>query len=290
MHTIPILIIRVAASPLVNLFQKRLNNEGLSPSGIVMISYLFFALLSLPLFLYLRPFEFPREFWWSVLILGILDMLGNWFLVRSLSMIDLSVFGPLNAYKPVFALLIAVVLVGEVPAVAGWVGVLVIVAGSTLLGMTEGRGMHWKWRFFSISRGTAYRLLGILLTALAAVFSKKAIILSSPLITLMYWSVIGMPLAFIFWVRSRPPAHIAAILSRNKLNIAGLLIFFLLLQLSTLLVFQNMLVGYSLALFQLSAIISVFFGHRFFGERNAMRRLAAALVMVLGAVILLIFG
>ena len=54
-----------------------------------------------------------------------------------------------------------------------------------------------------------------------------------------------------------------------------------LMQLTTLITFGKLQVGYSLALFQLSALIGVYFGHRYFQERNIRRRLLGSLIMVI---------
>lgn len=283
-----ILIARILSSPLVNLFQKRITGAGFSPGFVVLISYSFFTILSAPLFIVLRPFHFPAEFWISILILGTVDLLGNLFLVRSLAIIDLSVFGPLNAYKPVFALAAGIFVVGERPGIAGITGVLIILAGSYLLSLP---GMRQKRSIPGIpivSRGAFYRLFAIFLTSMAAVYSKKAILLSSPLVTLMYWSVIGLPFAWAIWRSERKPNDDLGHVLHYARDIAALLVFFLILQISTLMVFKGMLVGYALALFQLSALVSVFFGYRFFGERHVVSRLIASAVMVAGALILIL--
>jgi drug/metabolite transporter (DMT)-like permease len=283
-----ILIARIFSSPLVNLYQKRITRAGFSPGFVVLVSYSFFTLLSVPLFIVLRPFHFPAEFWISILVLGTVDLLGNWFLVRSLALIDLSVFGPLNAYKPVFALAAGIFVVGERPGMTGIAGVLVILSGSYLLSLP---GLLNKGRIPGIpviSRGAFYRLFAIFLTSMAAVYSKKAILLSSPLITLMYWSVIGLPFAWAIWRSERKPNDRWSHALHHVRDIAALLVFFLILQISTLMVFKGMLVGYALALFQLSALVSVFFGYRFFGERHVVPRLLAAGVMVAGALILIL--
>ena len=58
------------------------------------------------------------------------------------------------------------------------------------------------------------------------------------------------------------------------------------MQAATLFTFDRMQVGYSLALFQLSSLISVFFGHRYFKEPHFGRRLAASGIMVAGAALI----
>jgi hypothetical protein len=47
-------------------------------------------------------------------------------------------------------------------------------------------------------------------------------------------------------------------------------------------------VGYSLALFQLSTIVSVLLGHRYFQEKDVGKRLVGAAVMTAGAIIIVI--
>ena len=63
-----------------------------------------------------------------------------------------------------------------------------------------------------------------------------------------------------------------------------------LMQLTTLLTFETLQVGYSLALFQLSTLVTVYLGHRYFQERNIRRRLLGSLVMVIGAMLIVTLG
>lgn len=55
----------------------------------------------------------------------------------------------------------------------------------------------------------------------------------------------------------------------------------------TIWLFARMPVGYALALFQLATLVQVILGARLFGEGNQQRRLIAALIMSLGATIIL---
>lgn len=290
MHALLIIGGRVLASPLVNVLQKKLTNNELSPEFIVMMSYLFFVLLSIPILIIEQPFSFSREFWIFIVLLGVFDIFGNMFLVKSLKTIDLSVFGPLNSFKPVFALVFSVFLLNEAPSLAGVMGVLIIVAGSYFLGYTPGRHNVVKSKI-RISRGLVFRLLAILLTSIAAVFSKKTILLSSPMITFAYWSIIGLPISLLIFIRSRSDIRGELILSAvHKWKFLALFGVFLLLQVFTLLTFKMIFVGYSLALFQLSGLVSVFFGLHFFNEKNVTYRLIGAAVMCVGALLIALFG
>ena len=61
------------------------------------------------------------------------------------------------------------------------------------------------------------------------------------------------------------------------------------MQLSTNYVFYHMQVSYGLALFQLSAVMSVFFGWKIFKEKNIFKKLFGTVIMILGAVILILY-
>jgi drug/metabolite transporter (DMT)-like permease len=63
-----------------------------------------------------------------------------------------------------------------------------------------------------------------------------------------------------------------------------------LMQFATVLTFGTLQVGYSLALFQLSALISVFLGYRYFHEEQMPTRVVGSLVMTAGAAVIVTFG
>jgi len=60
------------------------------------------------------------------------------------------------------------------------------------------------------------------------------------------------------------------------------------MQLTTNCVFDKVPVGYAFALFQLSAILSVFYGWWFFHETGINRKLAASTVMVAGSIMIIL--
>jgi drug/metabolite transporter (DMT)-like permease len=62
------------------------------------------------------------------------------------------------------------------------------------------------------------------------------------------------------------------------------------MQLATVFTFGTLQVGYSLALFQLSALISVCLGYFYFQEQQMRRRLIGALVMTVGAAVIVVAG
>jgi drug/metabolite transporter (DMT)-like permease len=62
------------------------------------------------------------------------------------------------------------------------------------------------------------------------------------------------------------------------------------MQLATLLTFRDLQVGYALALFQLSTLVSVLLGQRYFAERNIRERFIGSVVMAAGATLIVLLG
>lgn len=262
--------VRIVANPVSNVFQKRLTQRGADPFAIIAVTHALLTLVCLP-WAFTR--NWPAAFWINVGMSALLAVAGNVLLVFALRSTDLSVLGPINAYKAVVSLLFGAVMIGEVPSAAGLCGVLLIVAGSfAVVDRKEGTVFQ---------RGVQLRLAALLCSAVEAVFLKKALLAATPEAAFVWWSILGFPVA---WFAA------PAIDFRKTINewrtYTMLAATTGMMQLSTLLTFGQLQVGYSLALFQMSTLLSMFFGYRFFNERNIGRRLAGALIMIAGAVLI----
>src|SRR5216683_1366200 len=79
---------------------------------------------------------------------------------------DLSVLGPINAYKAVLSLLLAVVLIGELPTLFGLIGVALIVAGSYLvIDRVPGQARSSAFRQFTREPGVLLRFAALVCSA-----------------------------------------------------------------------------------------------------------------------------
>jgi len=283
---------RILANPFTNVFQKKLTNRHASALFVVLAAYLLLAVFSGMTLVFLPLPVLGQAFWTSMLLASAIDAVGNVFAVKSLSEIELSVFGPLNAYKPVVATVTAALLLQEFPTTLGLVGIFIVIAGSLLLNYDP----RFSWADVGMqrmlkSRGFWYRLTAIFLYSVSVVYLKESILHSSPFITLLFWSLLGgstiLVLVIVAISRHKLRKNFT-ILKAEKTNCLGLAFFFLLTQLFTLLVFEKKLLGYSLAVFQLSALLNILLGHRIFRETNMKYKLFGTLVMVLGVVLILV--
>ena len=104
----------------------------------------------------------------------------------------------------------------------------------------------------------------------------------------MLWSILGLPIAAlaIAALRRHEVRAQAALFGVQWRTYMALAATTGIMQLTTLFTFGRLQVGPSLALFQLSALVSVFLGYRYFQERHVGRRLLGAAVMVAGAALI----
>jgi drug/metabolite transporter (DMT)-like permease len=264
---------RLVFSSFANVFQKKLAHQGLHPFYIVMASYLVLSIICLPLLLALNPSELSSSFWINIFFAALLDMAGTLFLVMSLSKTDLSVFA----------------FIGEIPNLQGFIGVGIIVLGSYFLFPASGNINKSRLLHLVLEKGVQYRFLSILLFSIGTLPLKQAVVIGDALATTVFWCLIGFPLAIIahtVFLKDNFKGDFAQ--SKNNLPqflYLGILIF--LMQYMTMIVFSQLLIAYSLALFQLAMVLQVFLGYRIFNEKHIMRRLAASMVMIVGSLLVL---
>lgn len=284
-----IVVGRLLFSSFANVFQEKLTHQGLHPFFIVMASYWVLSIICIPLLWIVNLTDLNQTFWINIFFAALLDMAGTLFLVMSLSKTDLSIFGPLNAYKVVISMLLAMLFLGEIPSTQGFIGVTIIVIGSYFLFPSTAKLNTNRLVSVLADRGVQYRFLSIFLFSIGTLPLKNAVIAGDAIATTVFWCLIGFPLAII--------AHTVFIkdsftkdFEQSKHHVyqflyLGTLIF--LMQYMTMLVFSKLLIAYSLALFQLGMVLQVFLGYRIFNEQHILRRLAACLVMVGGSLLVL---
>lgn len=282
--------IRIVANPVSNVYQKLLTRGGANPLMVVCVTHALLSVACLPAVPWISLMH-GAEFWPNMAIGALLSVAGNALLVQAMKLSDLSVLGPINAYKSVVSLLPAVALLGEVPAPAALAGIALIVAGSYAFAdrteLSVG-GLTGLWR----DRGVQYRLAALVFNAVEAVFLKRALLTGSPLPTFVGWAVLGFvaSLPVVVLLLDRSELRRQASLVRNGLAYyLSLCVTTGLMQLCTIVVLGGLQVGYALALFQVSALISVLLGRRVFGERHFAKRLIGSAVMAVGAVLIVIY-
>ncbi len=280
--TLIALFLRVVSNPLANVYQKKIckNNSSLLCN---FYTYFILGLLCIPFALNVNWSVLPREFWIFALSAGFLCSVGNACLVKALQLGELSVLGPINSYKCVVGMIVAIFVINEIPTIWGIFGVILIIWGSWFVFETQKEG-------FSLAlfkrKDILLRFAALILMGIEAVFLKKVILLSSPVISFMLWCWAGALFAFLLIILFKKPIKFIQKEDIQKYVIVCSML--ATMQLTTNYVFKHMEVGYALALFQLSTLVNLWFGYKFFQETDMKKKLIGTLIMLVGSVIVIL--
>jgi drug/metabolite transporter (DMT)-like permease len=280
-------LLRIFSNPVGNVFQKQLTTKGINPLFVNFLTYFLLSLICLLLAVFIHWPVLPRQFWFYSILGGIAGASGNGFLVKSLQYGELSILGPINSYKSVVGIFCGIILLGEVPDFLGILGVALIIYGSYfVLDTTEERFSLALLKKSEIQ----YRLWAMILTAIEAVFVKKVILASSATIALISWCCFGAVFSYIllFVYRLDIKKEVKQIGKSYIGTFLILLVCIGTMQFTTNYVFKHMAVGYALSFFQLSAVVSVLFGYRFFKEKAICKKLIGSAIMIIGSIVILL--
>lgn len=281
--TINALLLRILFNPLANAFQKKLSVKY-SSILINFYTYLFMSLLCLVPALGVDWTVYELNFWVYVFFAGLFCSLGTICLIKALQIGELSVLGPINSYKCIVGLVAAFLLLGEIPSLISFLGLVLIVLGSWFIFDTVQEGFSLE--LFK-RKDIVLRFLALLFTGTEAALLKKIIIMSSFSISFILWAFSGLFFSLIILIISKRKMFVVK--KRDYLDIFFITISLTVMQLCTNYVFKNLEVGLSLALFQLSSLVTLFLGYKFFNEKSIIKKLCGTLIMLLGSTLILLF-
>jgi drug/metabolite transporter (DMT)-like permease len=130
----------------------------------------------------------------------------------------------------------------------------------------------------------------MILTAIEAVFIKKIILASSTTIAFISWCWFGalFSLLLLLVYRLNLKQELAQVQYPDLGRYALLITCIGTMQYTTNYTFDHMPVGYALSLFQLSVIVSVLLGHRYFKEKDIRKKLVGSVIMIAGSIIVIL--
>src|SRR5689334_20657254 len=97
---------RIIANPVSNVFQKRLAQRSAHPIFVIAVTHALLTLVCLPRLLSPPELGGGADFWANIMAATFLAVAGNALLIAALRTSDLSVLGPINAYKSVISLVL----------------------------------------------------------------------------------------------------------------------------------------------------------------------------------------
>lgn len=276
--------LRIMSNSLANVYQKQLTANQVGAFFINFVMYLGLAICCIPLVLKTNFSALPYTVWVNAILGGLCGAFGNSYLVKALENGELSVLGPINAYKSVVAMFVGIILLHEIPSIIGIFATFLIIWGSYFVFDTQNEGFSFA---LLKRKDIRYRIYALIFTAIEAVFVKNVILLTDINTSFFFWCFFGMIFTGLLALKS------GQIKVTPKFSIIRKLVLIIILmgtmQYSTNYVFSKINVSYGLALFQLSTIVSVFLGWHFFNEGQIKKKLLGSIIMVVGAVMLILW-
>jgi drug/metabolite transporter (DMT)-like permease len=241
------------------------------------------------------------------------SVLGTFAILLSFAALrntDISLAVPMISFTPLFLVITSFVLLGEVPSLMGIAGIIIIVTGSYVLNLSSSHTrLADPFRSVVKNRGMLYMLIVSFLYAVAINFDKMIVINSDPVfgsaITCLILGISFSVMSQCAMVRdlvvpvmtpvpessNGHPGVSTSVPLKNSIvqwTVIGILLSVSAVCINTAYTVQ--IVSYVIAIKRMSIIIIVLYGAFVFGEKDMVRRLFGALLMVAGAVMIVLFN
>ena len=140
------LFLRIISNPFANVFQKKIC-ENNSPLICNFNTYFILSICCIPFIFSVNWMNLSLSFWIYASLAGFLCSAGNACLVKALQIGELSVLGPINSYKSIIGMFVAIFVLGEIPSLFGLIGIILIIWGSRFIFETQAEGFSIKILF-----------------------------------------------------------------------------------------------------------------------------------------------
>ncbi len=231
--------------------------------------------------------EIGDEYVKALLIHGSLNTLAIILYMRAIKSSELSITVPMVSFTPLFLLITSPIIVGELPSLAGVMGVFLIVGGSYLLHLNLiSQGVWAPFKALFEKPGPRFMMLVAFIWSITANFDKIGVQNSSP----SFWSfslALFMSISmFPFALRSTP--DFVKVIRINLRHLVPIGIFQSCAMLFQMLALQTALVAYVVSIKRTSTALSVLWGRLFLNEANLRAKLLGVGIMLLGVVLVLL--
>lgn len=237
-----------------------------------------------------------------------INIVATFLLYRALSTTELSLCVPILAFTPVFLILTSSVMLGEVPSPAGTAGIVLVAAGAFLLtlqpGYCQSGSLQTPFLTLRHDPGVRSMLLVAFLYSISVNYDKEVVRNSSPLfgsaVTLFLLAIVFLALTLQRGTGRIPgrdePAGQGGELSHRTFHhspvfiygVAGIIL--AVEGISINYAYTLAIVPYVITIKRLSLFFSVLLGGLILHEQQIQGRMAGALIMILGAVMIGLWG
>jgi drug/metabolite transporter (DMT)-like permease len=223
-------------------------------------------------------------YWPPALASMTMNALANVLFMRSVALSPLSRTVPFLSLTPVFSALAAIPLLGEVPGVMHWAGILLVVVGALVL--NSDLSESW-WKSVSHEKGAPYMIAVAVLWAVSTALDKRALPHASPAAH-AFLLCLGSAAILVSWLLTKGDrGELRKVLQAPNGLLAAMVGFAVTALAFQMIALQWLWVAVIETLKRAFGVLgSVFLGRIFFVEPITPWKLVAAVLMVAGTTLL----
>ncbi|MBI2659090.1 DMT family transporter [Candidatus Woesearchaeota archaeon] len=261
--------------------------KPVNSSIVVWVQYAF----ALPFLLILLHFNYPEKInadvYWNAALNGILLIITTYMLIKALQTSKLSVSLPMLSLTPLFLVMLSYFMLREIPSKAGFIGILLIVAGAYTTNLKSEHRLLEPFRSLFKIKGSFYVIIVAFVWSITSNLFKIGIIDSNAIFfTVLVYSFISLMMIPILLIN--PNKKLAEIGQNIKpLALLGVSSAFMIALASYAMAIA--IVPYVISLKRSSLVFSIFIGYFVFKERSIRNSLIGTIIMLVGGILITVF-
>ncbi|MFH1072482.1 MAG: EamA family transporter [Nanoarchaeota archaeon] len=253
-------------------------------SGVFFMAFLILFLVSL-----IRGIPvLGKGFFLAVLVTSVLNLVATILYYAAFKTSDLSLTMPMISFTPLFLIFTSFIILHELPTIPGIIGMVLIVIGSYFLNMArKSKNILDPFRQMYKNKGVLYMLIVAFLYSISANFDKLVVKNSDAYFgSAIVYLFLFISFTFIALVKVQGLAHAYVknfpvfLLTASVLSLIAITIN---------LAYTQQIVPYVISIKRTSIVFSVLYGWLLFKEKDITKRLLAALILLAGVVLIILF-
>lgn len=220
-------------------------------------------------------------FWLTTLLLLPMEITAVILYTKAIKLSPLSLSVPFLAFSPAFIILIAFLLLGELPDMSGLIGIFLITLGGYLLNIRATReGLLGPVKAVTKEKGSILMIIVAFIYSITSTLGKVAVQHSNPVFFgFFYPFLLTIVLSIILSLKGQ----MRQVVSRPVIFL-WIGIFTSIMIVTHFVAISLTEVAYMISVKRTSLIFSVIYGRLLFGEANTAERLTGSIMMVGGVI------
>ena len=279
-------LLSAAAYATADAFTKKASSD-IDDSILVLSRFFYGSLILFPMLFFVSIPEISSRFWIALAEIIPLEIAAWILYIKALRNSQLSLIAPILSFTPIFLVATSFILLGELPSLLGFFGIIIVVAGAYILNLkSPGSGIFEPLKSMFREKSSRYMLIVAFLFSITSTLSKVLVQESSPSFTSLSY-LLSMSASFLLVSFFFSRKKILQLKTRFK-DLLPIGLFYGIMTLFHNLAITLTIVPYMMSIKRTSSIFSVLYGHFWFKEKNMRNRFLGALIMLLGAVLVIL--